>query len=181
MDYLTLALSIALALAVTGCEPKSDTAPDGGAAKSGSSGSVQPAAADHAHHGHDHAAGEPMKSGAGHGGEIIELGTATIGAFTVRASRDVGEIKAGGDAPIDVWVTTADGKPATVAAVRFWIGTADAKGAMKAKASVEDPNEPSRWHTHVEVGDPVADDAGLWVEVETADGAKHVGSFDLKR
>ena len=118
---------------------------------------------------------------AAHGGEVIELGTATIGALTVRASRDKGEIKAGGDAPIDVWVTTSDGKPATVAIVRFWIGTADAKGSIKARADIEDPKEPNHWHTHAEVPAPLPPDAKLWVEVEVERNKKTAASFDLKQ
>lgn len=127
---------------------------------------------------HDDAKGDGH---AGHGGEVIELGTTAIGDFTVRASRDKGEIKGGGDAPIDVWVTTADGKPAEVAVVRFWIGTADAKGSIKAKADIEIPTEPNHWHTHAEVPAALTPDAKLWVEVETNQKSKAVGSFDLKR
>ncbi len=127
---------------------------------------------------HDDAKGDGH---AGHGGEVIELGTTTIGDLTVRASRDKGEIKIGGDAPIDVWVMTADGKPATVTVVRFWIGTADAKGSIKAKADIEIPAEPNHWHTHAEVPATLTLDAKLWVEVETEKSTKAVGSFDLKR
>lgn len=117
---------------------------------------------------------------AGHGGEVIELGTATIGNLTVRASRDQGEVKAGGDVPIDVWVLTSDGKPATVAIVRFWIGAADAKGSIKAKADIENSKEPNHWHTHAEVPDPLPPDAKLWVEVEAERHVKSHASFDLK-
>jgi len=135
----------------------------------------------HAHDGdtHDDAAKGNVQPG--HGGAVVELGTATIGDLTVRASRDKGEIKAGGDAPIDVWVMKSDGKPATVTAVRFWIGTADAKGSIKAKADIEIPAEPNHWHTHAEVPATLTPDAKLWVEVETEKSTKAVGSFDLKR
>ncbi len=110
-----------------------------------------------------------------HGGEVIDLGTTKIGAFEVRASRDKVEFKAGGDAPIDVWIDGGVGKG--VAAVRFWIGTQDAKGSTKAKADIED----GTWHTHVEVPAPVPSVCLLWVEVEDQVGAKQTGSFDLKR
>lgn len=136
--------------------------------------------------GHDHDAdkhddADKGDGHAGHGGEMIELGTEKIGELTVRASRDKGELKAGGDAPIDVWIMTSDGKPATVAIVRFWIGSADAKGTIKAKADIEDPKQPNHWHTHAEVPAPLTPDAKLWVEVETNQNTKAQGSFDLKR
>lgn len=116
----------------------------------------------------------------GHGGAIVELGETTVDGMKIKASRDKGEIKAGGDAPIDVWVMTPDGKPATVAAVRFWIGTEDAKGSIKAKSEIEVPTEPNHWHTHAEVPDPLPPGAKLWVEVEVNQDAKKVASFDLK-
>jgi len=118
---------------------------------------------------------------AGHTGEVVELGTVTIGEWTVRAARDKGEIKAGGDAPIDVWLTTSDGQPATVAVVRFWIGLEDARVSRKARADVENPKEPNHWHTHAEVPDPIPEGTRLWVEVERNRDEAAIGSFDLKR
>jgi len=115
-----------------------------------------------------------------HGGETIDLGTATIGEFTIRAARDRGELKAGGDAPIDVWLTTADGKPARVAVVRFWIGMPDAKGSIKARADIEDSRQPNHWHTHAEVPSPLMADAKLWVELEARQNEKIAASFDLR-
>ncbi len=115
-------------------------------------------------------------SGGGHHGKVIELGTASAGAYSLRASRDEGEIKPGGDAPIDVWVT---GGAVKVAGVRFWIGGADAKGAIKARAEIEIPAEPNHWHTHAEVPDPLPAGGKLWVEIEDEKGVKHVASFDL--
>ncbi len=125
------------------------------------------------------AAGISPASAAEHGGEIIELGTTRIGDLTVRASRDQGEIRPRGDAPIDVWVTTADGKPASVKAVRFRIGTEDARGSVKAKAEIEVPAETNHWHTHAEVPNPIPEGAKLWVEIEADDGSKSSGSFEL--
>jgi hypothetical protein len=116
-------------------------------------------------HAHDDAGGHKM----------IELGSGTVGPFSLRASRDEGPVKAGGDSPIDVWVTGAP----KVSAVRFWIGTEDAKGSVKALAEIEKPEEPNRWHTHVEIPDPMPAGSRLWVEVE-AEGKKSVASFDLK-
>jgi hypothetical protein len=113
---------------------------------------------------------------AGHGGGIIELGNAQIGGYAVRASRDVGDIKPGGDAPIDVWLTGGD--IAKVKAVRFWIGTQSGDESTKAKADIEIPAEPNHWHTHADVPNPMPPGSKLWVEIETDQG-KHVGSFEL--
>ena len=118
----------------------------------------------------------PPAPSAGHHGAVIELGNATIGPFSVRASRDQGEIKPGGDAPIDVWV---NGGTEKVSAVRFWIGTQDAQGSVKARADIEDPNEPNHWHTHAEVPNPLPPGSKLWVEIETEGGKKTTGSFEL--
>lgn len=133
---------------------------------------------DHADHDHAHEGESAHK--AGHGGDVVDLGATKIGELSVRASRDKDEVKAGSDTPIDVWVATADGKPAPVTAVRLWIGTEDAKGAIKAKGELEDPKEPSHWHAHVEVPNPIPDGSKLCVEIEGKDGKKTVGSFELK-
>jgi hypothetical protein len=111
-----------------------------------------------------------------HSGKVIELGSSKIGPWSVRASRDEAPIKAGGDAPIDVWV---DGTP-KVAAVRFWIGTEDAKGSVKARAQIEFPDQPNHWHTHAEVPSPLPAGSRVWVEIEDERGAKSTGSFELK-
>ncbi len=145
-------------------------------------------------HGHDHPPAAASKTGddhphgpngehtpatvptAGHGGPVIALGTATAVPFSLVATRDQGAIVAGKDAPIDVTVTSTGGKPT---AVRFWIGTEDAKGSVKAKAAIENPAEPNRWHTHAEIPEPLPADSKLWVEVEAEGGVKSVASFEL--
>ncbi len=105
-------------------------------------------------------------------GEQVASGSAAVGSFTIKASRD-GDVQPGGDVPIDVWVT---GGTAKVATVRFWIGTQDARGSMKAKAELEKDN----WHTHAEVPKPLSAEGKLWVEVETESGEKVLVGFDLK-
>ncbi len=115
---------------------------------------------------------------AAHSGKVVELGTKSIGPFSVRASRDEGVIKAGGDAPIDVWLTGSD---ANVVAVRFWVGTMSADGSVKAKADIEDPAQPDHWHTHAEIPSPMPAGAELWVEIEIEGQGKQVGSFALKQ
>jgi hypothetical protein len=123
---------------------------------------------------------EHKDAAAGHGVAVIQLGTSTIGGFDVKATRDEGQIVAGKDAPIDVTVTPAAGSTAKATAVRFWIGTEDGKGSVKAKADIENPAEPNRWHTHAEIPNPMPTGSKLWVEIEDDKGGKSVGSFDLK-
>ncbi|HYE63485.1 MAG TPA: hypothetical protein VD997_15960 [Phycisphaerales bacterium] len=159
---LALATLAASTLLLTGCKDKSppaNTTP----APQGSNTAPK----------HDH----PHDDGHDHGKAAVELGSASIGPYTVRASREQGELKAGSDAPIDLWVT---GDPAP-AAVRFWIGSQDAAGSVKAKAEIEDAKDPTHWHTHAEVPDPLPAGAQLWVEIEDGKGVKHLGAFDLKR
>ena len=118
--------------------------------------------------------GKPSEKSGHHDGKPLELGSGNAGPFAIRAARDEGAIKPGGDAPIDVWVNSGP----KVTAVRFWIGTADGKGSVKALGEVED--QPNHYHTHTEV--PAALPAGskLWVEIEGEGGAKGTTSFDLK-
>ncbi|HZW05805.1 MAG TPA: hypothetical protein VFF65_01680 [Phycisphaerales bacterium] len=157
MKLAVCTLAAALFAAAPGCEKKPATpATPGGAAAGGDK-----------HDGHDHA------------GHVVALGSATIGPWTAKATRDEGKIAAGGEAAIDVTLTPGAGA-GKAAAVRFWIGAADAKGSVKAKADIEDPKDPTTWHTHVDVPSPIPAGSLLWVEVEDDKGATHTGSFDLK-
>ncbi|GFO82361.1 MAG: hypothetical protein A49_19880 [Methyloceanibacter sp.] len=183
MKKLLSLVTLAFSVAVFGCEKAEDKHATKEVSKPAASNPPAPAKAtapkkeEPGHEGHDHAAEEKSASGsghAGHGGEVIQLGTSKLGAFEVRASRDKGEIKPGGDAPVDVWIDGGVGKGVT--AVRFWIGTEDAKGSIKAKADIED----GKWHTHTEVPSPIPAGSKLWVEIEETGGKKTLGSFDLK-
>lgn len=160
----------ALALAaLVGCEKKDAAAP---AAKAGDHSHDGDHAHDHDHdHDHDHAHAEGGKMEKDHGhGETTQLGEQKAGPYTVKASRD-GDVKAGGDVPVDIWVDGgAKGK-----AVRVWFGTEDAKGSIKAKCEVED----GQWHTHGEVPDPMPEGSKLWVEIEGEDGTKTVVGFTI--
>jgi len=165
-------LTLVMTLALTGCgggdKPKAD---------SGSGDKPK----DHDHGpGEKHAHKDDKKAGAGHGGEVIALGESTFGPYKMKASRDQGVIKAGGDAPIDVWIDPASAPAPKVVGVRFWIGTQDASGSVKAKAEIEDPKDPSRWHVHAEVPDPLPAGSKLWVEIEDDKGALTLASFELK-
>ena len=164
MTRHAIILSLALGLVSFGCEKKQEKPSNAGTAQPAST-TAKPAAKPDA--------AAPAPSG-GHHGAVIELGETTVNGMKVRASRDEGEIKAGGDSPIDIWL---DGGLGNAVAVRFWIGTQDAKGSIKAKAAVED----GHWHTHGEVPNPIPPDSKLWVEIEGKDGKNSVVSFDLKK
>ncbi len=133
-----------------------------------------PAATDAHDHDHDH---DGM--GSGDHGEMIELGSMEAGPFRIRATRDEGEIVPAGDAPIDVWIDPTGEAAPRVVAVRFWIGDPSGKGSIKAKASIEDIDEPTRWHTHAEIPDPLPANSKLWIEVEDAEGTRTLASFPL--
>jgi len=157
-------VSLALALVPFGCEKKEEKPSTAGSTPPGSTASKPTAKPDSA---------ATAPSG-GHHGAVIELGETTVDGMKVRTSRDEGEIKPGGDSPIDIWI---DGGLGNAAAVRFWIGTQDAKGSIKAKAAVED----GHWHTHGEVPNPLPPDSKLWVEIQGKDGRNTTVSFDLKK
>lgn len=167
---------------LVGCDrSSSNNAPPNSAPKESSPAPAAHREDDGHDHGDDtHTEVKTAKSRADHGGAVVELGEATVDGMKIKASRDRVEIKAGGDAPIDVWVMTAEGKPATVAAVRFWIGTENAKGSIKAKSEIERPTEPNHWHTHAEVPNPLPAGAKLWVAVEVNENEEKIASFDLK-
>ena len=166
LSLVILSLASLASLAVLGC----DKSPTPAVVAPTPAPAVDPNA------GHDHAA-DPHAAG-GHGdGAVIALGTFKLGTFEVTVTRDVGAITAGGEAAIDA---TLAGQTANVSAVRFWIGTSDGKGSVKAKAEIEDPTQPNRWHTHAEVPTPLATNAQVWVEIEVKSGEKLAAAFDLK-
>jgi len=111
---------------------------------------------------HDHAHGH---------GAAVELGTATIGAWTVEAER-LGEIVAGKEAVIELKLAPAQPAPAIA---RAWIGSENGRGSVKAKLEAED----SGFHGHLEVPEPLPADAKLWVSLQDAAGATTTGSFAL--
>ena len=110
--------------------------------------------------------------GDAHTGTKHELGSQTIGGYTVAAAR-FGDIKPGEEAVVELTVTGGAGKPR---AVRAWVGTESAEGSAKAKGEAAGDD----YDVHVEVPAALPGDSKLWVEVET-DAGKPRGSFDLKR
>lgn len=152
----TAALSASALLILVGCK---EQAPQPAQPSAGAPGAViapaMPSGHDHAH------------------GPTVQLGTMTIGAYSVKASFD-GVVKAGSDLPIDVWVTAPEGA-SPVKAVRFWVGSEDAAGSVKARAELEKDN----WHTHADIPATLSPDAKIWVEIENEAGEKSTGGFAL--
>lgn len=166
---LAMTMGLAAALAVSGCDDGTNT---GNTGTTGTTGTTTPGTNttgttttgtedDHDDHGHGT-------------GVAVELGEAAAGPFTIRVSRDEGEMTAGGEALVDVWVTGGD-----AAAVRFWVGTQDGAGSVKALGENENADEPNHYHAHAEIPDPMPAGAMLWVEVEDSAGAMHTASFPL--
>jgi hypothetical protein len=180
LAVLTLAPLAALST-LTGCEEKKPATP--AAPAPAKPAPATPKADDH---GHDHGpSGEHTSEKApGHGGGVIDLlatGANTVGPFNItKASRDKGDIVAGKDAAFDVTIEPKDAAGPKATAVRFWIGTEDGKGSVKAKAEIEDPKDPNRWHVHAEVPNPIPAGSKFFFEIEDDKGGKHVSSFDLK-
>jgi hypothetical protein len=108
-----------------------------------------------------------------HGGPIVELGITQAGPYTVRITRDAGDVVPGGEVPLDVWVQAG---PKNIAEMRFWIGTEDAIGSMKVLAPLEGEN----FHTHALCPDPMPAGSRVWIEVEDDRSTLHVGSIELK-
>ncbi|GMU23347.1 MAG: hypothetical protein AMXMBFR13_34260 [Phycisphaerae bacterium] len=164
-----LMASLALTMAMTlGCEKKADQA------KSGSAPAAQKDEHGHeagSHEGHQHGAGAGGHEH--HAGEKHDLGTTKVGEFEVAASYS-GTMTPGEELDIDLAVK---GERAKLAAIRAWIGVDDAKGSLKAKAAPEGEG----YHAEVEVPGPLPEGAAVWVEIETNQGQKLLGSLALKR
>jgi hypothetical protein len=112
----------------------------GSGAASSTAGKAEDHGHDHADHDHDHDHAAPAAAeDAGHAhGATTQLGEQELGGYKIKASRD-GDVKAGGDVPIDVWVTGG----AKIASVRFWIGTEDAKGTPTPRSPTRSRPTPS--------------------------------------
>jgi hypothetical protein len=63
-----------------------------------------------------------------------------------------------------------------VNAVRVWVGPEDASGVMVAKGATEFDYH----HCHVELPDPLPEDAKLWIEIESPKGELFKGSTALQ-
>jgi len=106
----------------------------------------------------------------------ISIGEVTQNGLTFKAKQSE-PVKAGGEGAFDLAVSGfAEGQKPK--AVRFWIGLESGKDAVRALAEEE---KPGVWHSHVEVPQPLPEDAKFWAEVEPAAGAPFKISFDFKK
>lgn len=183
-----IALLVAVALFVNvGCEKKppeatreSEKSP---AAQSHSAGDGhdQGGTDDHDHNAHDDTADDGHNRGAAdahddgesHNHTEHELGPTTIGGYSVRAVLH-GEIVAGKEIHVDVFITDSESK---ISAVRAWIGAESGKGALKARVTIN----KSGAHNHVEAPSPLPADAKLCIELELSGGEKIVGSLSPQK
>jgi len=98
---------------------------------------------------------------------MFDLPPVTVGPYTVQAMYE----ERLEDGHFNLRITGGD-----VAAVREWVGPEDASGVVVVKTEIERDYH----HGHVEMPDPIPDDARLWFEIETPDGERLKGSTPLK-
>lgn len=119
------------------------------------------------HEGHDHAEGEHDDHDHG---EMRSLGSVTI-AGTKLAVSVSSDIRPSSEVHLDLEVESGP-IPATV---RFWIGDEAGTGALKSKADAHDD------HFHGQTESPsTMDGASLWIEIESVNGNRTVGSMPLE-
>jgi hypothetical protein len=99
------------------------------------------------------------------------LGSVAIGD-TILGVSSAGRFESGSDVDVEV-VVTGGPEPA---AVRLWIGQQSGIGALKIKAHAHD----DQFHGLVKVPAELANDAALWIEVESSDGKRESKSLALR-
>lgn len=121
----------------------------------------------HDHGGHDHGEGEHDDHTHG---DMRSLGSVTIAGITLAVS------VSGNIAPSSVMHLDLEVESGPIpAAVRFWIGDEAGMGALKSKADAHDN------HFHGQTESPsTMDGASLWIEIESVNGNRTVGSMPLE-
>ncbi|MEM6259830.1 MAG: hypothetical protein AAGI37_16260 [Planctomycetota bacterium] len=158
-DYMKLLLAPVLASAflLTGC---------GGGDSHDDHDHDQDNHKEHAEHdGHGHEDGDEH----GHGTES-ELGEIEIAGSVLHVSVG-GEPGPNVTLHIDIEVESGP----TPAAIRAWIGNESATGSVKGKAFGSDGD----YHADITCPAELTEDAALWIEIESADGTRTVGSLPL--
>ena len=113
---------------------------------------------------------EDKKGEAGESKTGQDLGTAQIGAYSVKVTLS-SDYKPGGKTKYMMKPSGGQGEPT---AVRAWVGSESGEGSLKAKAGYDAVD--GDYDAFVEVPANPSADAKLWVEIE-AGGKKEKASF----
>lgn len=153
-----------LGLVMIGCKKEKDA--DGGTSTTTD---------DHGHdhdHDHDHDHGDGDDHGEHDHGDEVSLGTAQVGELAVECAQGHGDTAAGKEMHLVVKLPyTDDG----ASIVRAWIGTEDRLSSVVGKGEYAASHDD--YDIHVEAPDPLPANAKWWIEVESPDGTKSVGSI----
>ncbi|MDQ7012638.1 MAG: hypothetical protein Q9O74_01925 [Planctomycetota bacterium] len=178
-DRLKLLLYAGLAAGMLfGCGKQEDSSDDS------STTAESHAEDDHDHvkgdgHGHSHAEDDHDDHDHDHGdddhSDEISIGTAMIGDTEIECWQGHGEAQAGKELHLVVKLSSDD---KGTAIVRAWIGTADRLASAVGKGEYD--STAGVYDIHAEAPDPLPADAQWWVEIESEDGTKQVGSLTLR-
>lgn len=155
---LIVIMAVAFGLALTGCKKSGD--------ETGGSTTADDHGHDHDHDGHDHDHDH---------GEEISLGTAKVGELAVECFQGHGETAAGKEMHLVVKLPYTDNGASIV---RAWIGTDDRLASMVGRGEYAASHDD--YDIHVEAPDPLPDNAMWWIEVESPEGTKSLGSIAFK-
>jgi hypothetical protein len=120
---------------------------------------------------HDDHADEGHTDGEEHGHDEVSLGTVKIGDTEAELAQGHGKIEAGKEGHLVVKLPYND-KGATM--VRAWIGTDDRTRSFVGKGEYAASHDD--YDVHATAPDSLPDDVKWWIEIETPDGTKAVGS-----
>jgi hypothetical protein len=131
-----------------------------------------PAGDSSATHDHDHDHDHDHGTAVGDHGKETALGEIEIGGVLLDV-RQYGELAGGTEMAFGL-----DLRNGNVKSIRAWIGPRTGVGSMKGKA--EDEGE-GHYHVHVTAPVLVQVDHQLWIEVESPEGTKSLGTLAVHR
>ncbi len=170
------AAALALPLAITGCKEEK---PKGDSTLTTTTNGDHDDDADHDHDhadgDHDHDDHDGMDDDDHDHGEEVDLGSTTIGPWTVECAQSHGNVEAGKEGHLVVKLPFNDNGQTTV---RAWIGTNDRLSSMVGRGEYAPSHDD--YDIHANAPDPLPADAKWWIEIEKPDGTKAVGSIAFK-